>query len=283
MSNPTLGSTINPNTPTSQISKTSSKSFLPPPQLIPIDYYKTLDIVNNFTIQMVQTMNSFAFSCESKLSKVSSQIHHVEIILALLEKKLHSVDGMKERMEQWMSGMNHAVQGCSSNTCSANVTTQPTPPPSASNTTCNNIPPPPLTSNTGVPPPPPPTFSSSIPPPPPGSLLMSNTVPPPPSPSSATNGVPPPPNPSTVMTVPIPSEDSSGGNTDIPTCEQDPRLANYFRLLNKIGVPKPQIARKMEMDGLDPSLLDTPNAPSPLGVYVPPPKSESESDNDDSD
>ncbi|KAG2381782.1 hypothetical protein C9374_006166 [Naegleria lovaniensis] len=274
--------------PQAQLPKPSSKPFLTPPLLIPIDYYKTLDFVNNFAIQMVQTMNSFAYSCESKLSKVSSQIQHVEIVLSLLEKKLQSIDGMKERMDQWFTtaGMNSGNQTASSTgttninfNVEVNATIVP-PPPSIA----HNIPPPPvLSSNGGIPPPPPPSIPNSSIPPPPPSALLSNT----PSSPSTTNNLPsspttPIPTPVTTSTAESPEcsnqEDVTGNN--VPTCEQDPRLANYFRLLNKIGVPKPQIARKMEMEGLDPGILDTPNAPSPLGVFTPQNSEHSESDND---
>ncbi len=49
------------------------------------------------------------------------------------------------------------------------------------------------------------------------------------------------------------------------TCQNDPRLSHYFTLLYKIRVPRAQLEGKMRMAGLDPALLDTPDAPSPLG------------------
>ncbi|XP_071546970.1 WASH complex subunit 3 [Panulirus ornatus] len=43
---------------------------------------------------------------------------------------------------------------------------------------------------------------------------------------------------------------------------QDPRFVQYFKML-KLGVPEPAVRMKMSSEGLDPSLLDDPNAPAP--------------------
>nr|XP_018672724.1 WASH complex subunit 3-like [Ciona intestinalis] len=44
--------------------------------------------------------------------------------------------------------------------------------------------------------------------------------------------------------------------------KDDPRYAKYLKMV-MVGVPKPAIANKMRLDGLDPALLDTPDAPAP--------------------
>ncbi|XP_077864541.1 WASH complex subunit 3-like [Saccoglossus kowalevskii] len=43
---------------------------------------------------------------------------------------------------------------------------------------------------------------------------------------------------------------------------QDPRYATYFKMLN-IGIHPQAVKQKMSVDGVDPNLLDTPNAPAP--------------------
>uniref|UniRef100_H2YXJ2 WASH complex subunit 3 n=1 Tax=Ciona savignyi TaxID=51511 RepID=H2YXJ2_CIOSA len=44
--------------------------------------------------------------------------------------------------------------------------------------------------------------------------------------------------------------------------KDDPRYAKYLKMVN-VGVPKAAIGNKMKLEGLDPSLLDTPDAPAP--------------------
>jgi len=44
--------------------------------------------------------------------------------------------------------------------------------------------------------------------------------------------------------------------------KDDPRYIKYFKMLN-VGVPKVAVSGKMKLEGLDPDLLDTPDAPCP--------------------
>lgn len=53
-------------------------------------------LVNNFVLTTTDFINKFSSLCEQKLSNVSQQIQRVEIVLALLEAKLDSI--------QWMGG-----------------------------------------------------------------------------------------------------------------------------------------------------------------------------------
>lgn len=48
------------------------------------------------------------------------------------------------------------------------------------------------------------------------------------------------------------------------TVAKDPRYARYLKMV-QVGVPVMAIKNKMVLEGLDPSLLDTPNAPVPGG------------------
>ncbi|XP_051745963.1 WASH complex subunit 3 [Ctenopharyngodon idella] len=52
---------------------------------------------------------------------------------------------------------------------------------------------------------------------------------------------------------------------NIMTVAKDPRYARYLKMV-QVGVPVMAIKNKMVMEGLDPSLLDTPDAPVPDGA-----------------
>lgn len=58
--------------------------------------------------------------------------------------------------------------------------------------------------------------------------------------------------------------------------KDDPRYAKYFKMLN-MGVPAPALSLKMKQEGLDPDLLETPDAPAPAGG-----QSSKKADSDDS-
>ncbi|XP_013791820.1 WASH complex subunit 3-like [Limulus polyphemus] len=48
----------------------------------------------------------------------------------------------------------------------------------------------------------------------------------------------------------------------VMTISQDPRFAKYFKMLN-LGVPVAAVKHKIFMEGLDPNILDNPDAPAP--------------------
>ncbi|XP_051547342.1 WASH complex subunit 3-like isoform X2 [Myxocyprinus asiaticus] len=52
---------------------------------------------------------------------------------------------------------------------------------------------------------------------------------------------------------------------NVMTVAKDPRYARYLKMV-QVGVPVMAIKNKMVLEGLDPSLLDTPDAPVPDGV-----------------
>lgn len=51
-------------------------------------------LVNNFILNTTDFLNKFTSLCEQKLSNVSQQVQRVEVVLALLEAKLDSVEWM---------------------------------------------------------------------------------------------------------------------------------------------------------------------------------------------
>lgn len=77
----------------------------------------------------------------------------------------------------------------------------------------------------------------------------------------------------------------------VMTCKEDPMFTRFFKMLN-FGVPIPAVKAKMELEGLNPDVIDTPDAPSPNavggagGAAAPPPlpsESNNQSDSDSSD
>jgi len=65
-----------------------------------------------------------------------------------------------------------------------------------------------------------------------------------------------------------PKQEVTQNDPNIVTCENEPKLSAYFKMA-KLGVPIQSIKDKMMMNGYDPALLNTPNAPSP---FIHPPK-----------
>ncbi|XP_017266951.1 WASH complex subunit 3 [Kryptolebias marmoratus] len=77
--------------------------------------------------------------------------------------------------------------------------------------------------------------------------------------------------------APTPSEPAQGSSEAAPaqkaevaaenvmTVAKDPRYARYLKMV-QVGVPEMAIRNKMMMEGLDPALLHTPDAPVPDGA-----------------
>nr|CAB3267667.1 WASH complex subunit CCDC53-like [Phallusia mammillata] len=63
---------------------------------------------------------------------------------------------------------------------------------------------------------------------------------------------------------------------NVVTVKQDPRYAKYLKMVT-VGVPKVAIENKMRMEGLDPALLDNPDAPVP-DAAAPTPSDESDNE-----
>ncbi|XP_075716183.1 WASH complex subunit 3 [Rhinoderma darwinii] len=72
----------------------------------------------------------------------------------------------------------------------------------------------------------------------------------------------------------LPKEEVQAEN--IPTVAKDPRYARYLKMV-QVGVPVMAIRNKMISEGLNPDLLETPNAPVPDGDFAPADSSDSES------
>ncbi len=66
------------------------------------------------------------------------------------------------------------------------------------------------------------------------------------------------------------------------TVSQDPRYIKYFKMIN-MGVPVGALRQKVLLDGLNPNLLDTPNAPAPQATQDDSDSSFVESSSDEQD
>lgn len=101
--------------------------------------------------------------------------------------------------------------------------------------------------------------------------------------TSAQATAPPPPPSDTPQTAaegpPAPPTDQPAPEPEKPTMtvSKDPRYAKYFQMV-KVGVPIPAIAPKMMAEGLDPSLLENPDAPAPEGARAPAEQDDSDDD-----
>ncbi|KAM3587632.1 uncharacterized protein V6R79_010687 [Siganus canaliculatus] len=72
----------------------------------------------------------------------------------------------------------------------------------------------------------------------------------------------PPPEPSPAAPEPAAAPKAEAAAENVLTVAKDPRYARYLKMV-QVGVPVMAIRNKMVMDGLDPNMLDTPDAPVP--------------------
>lgn len=80
-----------------------------------------------------------------------------------------------------------------------------------------------------------------------------------PAPAPAAPALPPPPAPAAAAAPPAPAPAPSGG----PALKDDARFAPFFKMM-RMGVPAQAVKNKMELVGLDPSVLDRdPDGPAP--------------------
>ncbi|XP_039998377.1 WASH complex subunit 3 [Xiphias gladius] len=85
---------------------------------------------------------------------------------------------------------------------------------------------------------------------------------------SQTGGPPretlPPPEPAPTAPEAAPTPKAEAAAENVMTVAKDPRYARYLKMV-QVGVPVMAIKNKMVLEGLDPNLLDTPDAPVPDG------------------
>nr|XP_046234449.1 WASH complex subunit 3 [Scatophagus argus] len=74
----------------------------------------------------------------------------------------------------------------------------------------------------------------------------------------------PPAEPAQTAPDPVTTQKAEAAAENVMTVAKDPRYARYLKMVH-VGVPVMAIRNKMVMEGLDPSLIDTPDAPVPDG------------------
>ncbi|KAM7367204.1 hypothetical protein PAMP_015121 [Pampus punctatissimus] len=77
-------------------------------------------------------------------------------------------------------------------------------------------------------------------------------------------GTLPPPEPAQSAPETATLQKAEAAAVNVMTVAKDPRYARYLKMV-QVGVPVQAIRNKMVMEGLDPNLLDTPDAPVPDG------------------
>ena len=215
--------------PLESVAKKKEKKKMTEEEKAPIPLRKTLVVVNNYLKSTTSFLNHFATLCEDKLRLVSEKIERVEITLSLLEHKLASVPELQGIGET-------AADDSSSEPAAAIGTGSP-----ADNNNNNNS-------------------SSSD-----GSTSLGNIG------GGAGGG-------GSVSSSGPPTAGSGGGSgaaghsgdgsptespsTGVMKVKDDPEFATYFKML-RMRMPIGAIKNKMTMDGLDPSFIDQPDAPSP--------------------
>lgn len=60
------------------------------------DAGKTAALVAQFAITTAQFLNTFAASCESRLCALDEKLHRLDVMLAIIEAKLNSIDGLPD-------------------------------------------------------------------------------------------------------------------------------------------------------------------------------------------
>ena len=160
----------------------------------------TLLLVNQFITQTTVFLNSFSEAMEKKISKVSSRVTELEILMSVFEAKLNSIP---------TSGVEFSAE----------------------------------------------SLPDAAPAPAPASAPLPDLPD-----TSAESQAPPVAAAEVPVEVPVQAPPAPAG----PMVKDHPEYSKYFKML-KVGVPQVVIEGKMRENGLDPSLLETPDAPAPGG------------------
>ncbi|OQV14699.1 putative WASH complex subunit CCDC53 [Hypsibius exemplaris] len=216
-------------------------------QVAPLPVANTVAYVKQATLLMVQHLNRFSVIADEKLRQMSTAISRLETELTILESKLASIPGLEN--------IKAAV-------------------PIATSSGVGEVVPP---ASTVLPPNAPQAVAYSIPPTAPMPLTVTVNE------SNPALTTPPvfPTSVSAAPDSPVAQIVADAGST-VVTVQEDPIYAKYFRM-QRMGVPAQAVKLKMQSEGLNPNLLDTPTAPSPSGGAPPKTADSSASDASDSD
>lgn len=226
-----------------------------------LEFQRTVELVNRFTLSTVQFLNRFSAMCEDKLQNAKRMLQHIEIQVKLLEVKLDSTDSDGEGAPPSKAAA--PVPAIAAAPKPLAIGAPPPPPGMGVPRNAKEAPPVMNGMNGGSrqPPPPPGYAASKQPPLPPGASSQSAggalaVMPPPQPPGQPPPGFMPPPPP-----MPM------GVNINNLT-RNHPRLVGYFKMQDA-GVPVAAIKAKMQADGMNPVWLDSPDQTAPSGIPAP--------------
>ena len=256
----------------------------------PIPHRKVLVMINQFVVTTTRFLNRFANLCDDKLSAVSSDISKLQTTMSILEAKLSSVPGLD------------AAASAADTSAIPDVAPEQQPVAATTSTTNPAVPdvatPPPPAIPSGPPAKEDPTYMAYFklirlgmpkeqvklkcqaegndpnvldhPDEPIGAVVLALS-------DASGGGASSSTEPSTAL---VTASSDGGGTTtpgegvivvaeeavpevDVMKVKDDPMYKKYFKML-MVGIPKPVVAHKMTMDGLDGAILDkSPNSPSP--------------------
>lgn len=215
-------------------------------QLPSIPLPKSLLLLNNFVANTTRFLNHFAYECEERINKVSTNLTRVEIMLAILEAKLNSIPDL--------TVTDSDVQVASVQVGAADSSTVDPSATSGINIDSEELP------DAG--------FGAAPPPPPPPAAEgdehgLDQQVPPPPPPPPGQEGE------SNALVLASGNELAVGEDeraleaSPFMKFKDDPVYAKYFTM-QRLGMPDGAIVQKLAMDGHDPSIWNLdPDGPSP--------------------
>eukprot|EP00117_Sycon_ciliatum_P040314 scpid98954/ scgid29645/ WASH complex subunit CCDC53; Coiled-coil domain-containing protein 53 len=212
----------------------------------PVQHKRTLAFINHFAIHTVHFLNRFSSSCEEKLSAVEERIRRMEVTVNILDTKLSSIAGLESVTGEQYQPPACLVAAGSATGAQAGTSSAPSAP-STPATSANS-----KTTTDG---------SSSVA-----------------SASKASDTAARAPASSSTAPQAAPSRDSdsdsdfdddsstatgaTGAAVSATPISKDPRYMKYFNLI-KIGVPVAAFRAKMVAEGLNPDLMEDPDAPAP--------------------
>uniref|UniRef100_A0AAQ4PMM3 WASH complex subunit 3 n=1 Tax=Gasterosteus aculeatus aculeatus TaxID=481459 RepID=A0AAQ4PMM3_GASAC len=200
-----------------------------------IQQRRVVAYLNQFVVHTVRFLNRFSTVCEEKLANISLRIQQIETTLCILEAKVSlSLSGRS------VSDAFHVHHRTSRFVIVFFPPEQLSSIPGLEDVTIEGI---------GQHPPARPNGPTA-------------TV------QSQTNGPPaetlPPPEPTQTAAEAAATPKAEASAENVRTVAKDPRYARYLKMVH-VGVPVMAIKNKMLLEGLDPNLLDTPDAPVPDG------------------
>lgn len=262
-------------------------------ELEPVPHRKTLILLNNFVVNTTRFLNSFLVLSDDKLSEVSDQVSRLETRLAILEAKLSSVPELEAATA---AADTSAVPDVAATPPAANTAApQPQNPPAQNGASAAEVKEQPAPVYTGPTVKEDPVYARYF-------KLLKLGMPVeqvklkcqaegnnpavldnPNAPLSSLQGAgsgdggaveasstavvvaqktSPGTEPASQAIVPAGDDASNAEEANILLAKDDPMFKKFFKMVN-LGIQPQAVKNKMIMEGVDPNILDNPNAPSP--------------------